>query len=97
MSLVEITAQVFLFFAAGFETSSTTSSYAMYELAKNKHVQDKLREEIDRVTEKHNGIITYECILEMEYLTQVIEGRYYCIYLQHLFTIFKFINLSFSL
>ncbi|XP_077300187.1 cytochrome P450 6a2-like [Arctopsyche grandis] len=73
MSLVEITAQVFLFFVAGFETSSATSSYAMYELAKNKHVQDKLREEIDRVTEKHNGKITYECILEMEYLTQVIE------------------------
>lgn len=75
--MLEITAQVFLFFIAGFETSSTAASYAIYELAKNKRVQDKLKEEIDRVTEKYNGKITYESILEMEYLTQVIEGENY--------------------
>ncbi|XP_077301129.1 cytochrome P450 6a2-like [Arctopsyche grandis] len=73
MSLLEITAQVFLFFIAGFETSSTTASYAIYELAKNKRVQDKLRDEIDRITKKHDGKLTYESILEMEYLTLVIE------------------------
>lgn len=73
-SIIEITSQVFLFFTAGFETSSATTSYALYELAKNSRIQEKLREEIDTVLEKHGGKITYESINEMQYLTQVIEG-----------------------
>lgn len=73
-SIVDITSQVFLFFIAGFETSSTTTSYALYELAKNPRVQEKLRKEIDTVLEKHDGKITYEAVMEMQYLTLVIEG-----------------------
>lgn len=75
-SITDITSQVFLFFVAGFETSSTTTSYALYELAKNPHTQEKLRKEIDTVLEKYGGNITYEAINEMQYLTQVIEGTY---------------------
>lgn len=70
----QLAAQVFVFFIAGFETSSTTASFALYELAMNPDVQSILAKEIDEVTAKHDGKITYNSLLEMNYLTQVIEG-----------------------
>jgi cytochrome P450 len=74
MTLDEIAAQVFLFFIAGFETSSTTMSYCLHELAVNSGIQQRLREEVDRVLTKHDGAITYEAIQEMEYLDKVVSG-----------------------
>lgn len=71
----ELAAQAFIFYLAGFETSSTTTSNALYELAVNQDIQDKLREEINEVTERHNGQLTYEVIGEMEYLHQIVEGN----------------------
>ena len=70
----EMTAQVFVFFIAGFETSSTTMSFCLYELALNPDVQQRLRKEMDDVLEQHDGQITYEAIQEMEYLDRVISG-----------------------
>lgn len=72
---MQLAAQVFVFFIAGFETSSTTSSFALYELAQNPDIQEIARKEIMSVLEKHEGKITYECISEMTYLTQIIEGK----------------------
>ncbi|XP_044260317.1 probable cytochrome P450 6a23 [Tribolium madens] len=73
ISLDEVIAQCFIFFLAGFETSSTTMTFALYELAKNHQIQDKLRDEIVQVLRKYNDEITYEGITEMKYLDQVIE------------------------
>jgi len=70
---MEIAAQVFVFFVAGFETSATTASFALYELALNPEVQDTLRNEIDQVLAKHGGKATYEALAEMNYLTQTID------------------------
>lgn len=69
----EIAAQCFIFFVAGYETSSTTMSYCLYELAKNQEIQDRLRAHIHAVLEKHNNEITYEVLQEMPYLDQVIN------------------------
>ncbi|XP_030767023.1 probable cytochrome P450 6a14, partial [Sitophilus oryzae] len=69
----EIIAQCFVFFAAGFETSSTTTTYAMLELSQNQDIQEKLRAEIKDVLEKHEGVITYEAIMEMTYLEMVVN------------------------
>jgi cytochrome P450 family 6 len=64
-----------VFFAAGFETSSTTMTFCLYELAVNSDIQERLRAEIDTVLQKHGGNITYESIFEMEYLEKVVDGK----------------------
>ncbi|XP_013112026.2 probable cytochrome P450 6a21 isoform X1 [Stomoxys calcitrans] len=69
----QIAAQAFIFLLAGFETSSTTMSFALYELAQNQEVQQRAREEVQQVLEKHGGQFTYECMKELVYLDQVIE------------------------
>lgn len=74
-SLLEAAAQAFVFFAAGFETSSTTMMFALYELALNPEVQDKLRDDITTVLSQHNNQITYDSIQEMSYLDRVVAGK----------------------
>jgi len=71
-----ITAQAFVFFVAGFETSSTTMSHALYELAINQQVQDKLREEIDQECASHGSNLTYENVKKMNYLDKVFKGMF---------------------
>ncbi|KAH8275585.1 hypothetical protein KR026_011046, partial [Drosophila bipectinata] len=68
----ELLAQAFIFFLAGFETSSTTMGFALYELALNQDVQDRLRKEINEGLAKNNNEFTYEGVREMKYLEQVI-------------------------
>ncbi|XP_075210857.1 putative cytochrome P450 6a17 [Lycorma delicatula] len=68
-----MTAQCFVFFIAGYETSSTTLSFCLYELALNEEIQTKLQEEIDKVLAKHNGDISYESLKEMTYMDRVVE------------------------
>ena len=45
----DIMAQTLVFLLAGYETSSTTLGFVCYHLATDTHVQDKLRDEIDRM------------------------------------------------
>jgi cytochrome P450 family 6 len=75
LTMNEIAAQAFVFFAAGFETSSTTMSFCLYELSLNRHVQERVQKEIDAVLRKHGDKISYEAVQEMEYLDNVISGK----------------------
>lgn len=73
LTMEEIAAQVLVFFLAGFETSSTTMTFCLYELATNADLQEKVREEINHVLKQHGGKLTYNAINEMKYMTQVID------------------------
>jgi len=66
--------QAALILAAGLETSGSTMSYVLYELALHPEVQNRLRAEIMRVLNKHNGQVTYDGIQEMAYLNMVVSG-----------------------
>lgn len=73
LSMNEIAAQCFVFFLAGFETSSTASSFTIYELAQNQPIQDKLRTHIREVLAKHDGQLNYESLKDMTYLEQCLK------------------------
>ncbi|XP_016949739.1 probable cytochrome P450 6a18 [Drosophila biarmipes] len=81
LTMEEIIAQAFVFFIAGFDTSSSTLGFALYELAKNQEIQDKVRAEVQEVLQKHDNKFTYECIQDFKYLDQVINEtlRHYTI------------------
>lgn len=76
LSINELAAQCFVFYIAGFETSATTMTFALLELAINQDIQDKLRTEISTVLKKHDAKITYEAIADMAYLNMIVYGKY---------------------
>lgn len=73
ITLNELTAQAFVFFLAGFETSSTTLTFCLYELAMNLDIQTKTRQVIREALNKY-GKFTYEMMLDMPYVDQVLQG-----------------------
>ncbi|XP_066599468.1 cytochrome P450 6a2-like [Prorops nasuta] len=68
-----LAAQAFVFFLAGFETSSSTMSNALYELAQNHEIQDKMRAEINEMKEKNKGQWKYDDIKQMSYLDMIFR------------------------
>ncbi|KAG7188950.1 hypothetical protein KM043_008549 [Ampulex compressa] len=78
LSGIEVTndllaAQIFVFLVAGFETSSSALSNALYELALNPHVQERLRKEIDEVHERIGENLSNEDVKQMKYMDQVFR------------------------
>lgn len=74
MTVDLMAAQSFLFFGAGFETSSTALSFLMLELALNKEIQNKVRKEIKTLLAGNDGQMTYEMMKQMPYVDMVIAG-----------------------
>ncbi|XP_026830563.1 uncharacterized protein LOC105277280 [Ooceraea biroi] len=73
LDIDDMTAQAFIFFFGGFDTTSTAMSFVAHEIAANSDVQKKLQEEIDQVVKESNGEVTYETINRLEYLNAVIN------------------------
>lgn len=65
-------AQAAIFFIAGRETSITTITCVLYELAKHPEMQKRVREEILQTIQDANGV-TYDAVHNMKYLHQVIN------------------------
>ncbi|XP_053661963.1 cytochrome P450 6d3-like [Anopheles marshallii] len=66
-------ANVFLFYAAGADTSTGTISFALHELTHNPEAMEKLRREVDGMMERCNGEITYDNINQLKYLDMCIK------------------------
>ncbi|XP_073813617.1 cytochrome P450 6A1-like [Musca autumnalis] len=73
LTFEELAAQVFVFFLGGFETSSSTMAFAIYELAQNQALQDRLREEVNEVFDQFkDDNISYDALMNIGYLDQVL-------------------------
>ncbi|CAH0564513.1 unnamed protein product [Brassicogethes aeneus] len=73
ISFEELAAQAFIFFIAGFETSSATMTFALYELALNQDIQNRVREEVIEVLNKNDKKLTYDAVMNLSYMDQVIN------------------------
>ena len=67
-------AQLAVFFAAGFLAPSMAISNALYELALNHDIQDKLHEEIEEFF-ANDGELKFDDIKRMKYLDKVFKGK----------------------
>ncbi|XP_073811910.1 cytochrome P450 6a22-like [Musca autumnalis] len=73
LSLELMIGQVFGFFGAGFETSSNTLEFVLYELAKHPEVQEIARKNVLEVLQSHGDEFSFDNLKEMEYLQQVLQ------------------------
>lgn len=72
--MYQMSAAAYSMFFAGIDSSASTIEFCIYELATHTEVQARLQEDIDSALVKHNGKVTYDAIMEMNYLEQVIKG-----------------------
>ncbi|XP_019675777.2 cytochrome P450 family 3 subfamily A member 132 isoform X1 [Felis catus] len=72
LSDLELVAQSIMFIFGGYETTSTSLSFLVYELATHPDVQQKLQEEID-ATFPDKASPTYDALVQMEYLDMVLN------------------------
>ncbi|CAG2103492.1 unnamed protein product, partial [Medioppia subpectinata] len=74
----EMVAQVWVFFIAGYDTTSATLSFCIYELALNAVIQDRLYDEVMAAVDA-DGEIGYDELLKMPYLDAILSetGRKY--------------------
>lgn len=69
----DFVAQCFIFMTAGFETTSSTMGFMLYELALHPALQHRVRAEIRDVLAKHRGEVSYDAIQQMTYLDMVVS------------------------
>ncbi|XP_058831070.1 probable cytochrome P450 6a13 [Topomyia yanbarensis] len=73
LTVEQIAGHALAFFTEGFETSSTGLSFALYHLANNPDVQDKLYREIDSSLTENANILSYDVLQKMDYLDWVLQ------------------------
>lgn len=68
-----LAAQAFFFLIAGVDPSATGMFATLFELSRHPDILKRVHDEVDRVFEEHEGVITSEVISKLTYLEQVIE------------------------
>lgn len=75
MTIEQCAAQVALFYLAGFDTTASAVAYTLFELSRNPDLMQRLHKEVDEVLERHNNVISYESINEMNFLEHCVMGK----------------------
>ncbi|XP_046659740.1 probable cytochrome P450 6a14 isoform X2 [Homalodisca vitripennis] len=68
LTMDQLSAQGFVFVLGGFETTALAQTWALYELALNPDIQQRLQDEVDSLDQW-----SYENILGLEYLDMVLK------------------------
>ncbi|KAK9695003.1 Cytochrome P450 [Popillia japonica] len=71
-NLDDVISRLSEFFIASYHSTSSSISLALYELALNKNIQSKLRQEINENFDKYDDI-SYNELIFMEYLDKIIH------------------------
>lgn len=76
-TMQDVAANTMLYMFAGYETSATTGQLAVYEMARHPELQQRARDEVNKVLAKYDGQCSYEAQNEMVYLNMVLDGEYF--------------------
>ncbi|CAG7833966.1 unnamed protein product [Allacma fusca] len=68
-----IIAQSLVFFLGGFDTLEGLLSFAVYELAINPEIQERLYQEVKAAADKNGGEFSYDILNSLEYLHMVVS------------------------
>lgn len=68
-----LAAQAFFFYLAGLEPCAAAFFAVMVELGRNIDILQEVQNEIDNTFAKHNNELTYDAVVEMEYLDKVLN------------------------
>ncbi|CAK1596657.1 unnamed protein product [Parnassius mnemosyne] len=69
----DLVAQAMVFVLGGFDTTSSSIFFALYELALHPEIQERLAMEIKEHNAKNGGRLDYNTILDMTYLDMVVS------------------------
>ncbi|XP_030369208.1 probable cytochrome P450 6d4 [Scaptodrosophila lebanonensis] len=73
ISLEAITAQLFIFYVAGQETTGSTAAFTLFELAQYPEHLSRLQKEVDETLKQNDGKITYDSLQKMQFLDLCIQ------------------------
>lgn len=73
MSYEQIAGQVFVFYIAGNETSTSTIAYTLYELSQDDNLMIRAQEDIETALKKYNGQLTYESVMDMQFIDLCVK------------------------
>ncbi|XP_075166485.1 cytochrome P450 317a1 [Haematobia irritans] len=69
----ELASHAFTFLRAGLEPTEQTLTYALYEMARDPVMQQRVREEVSKVYENNGDTFTYEGIQSLKFMGQFIS------------------------
>ncbi|GJQ64941.1 hypothetical protein Trydic_g7108 [Trypoxylus dichotomus] len=72
MNMDGLKAHCLLFFVGGYDAIANVTTFLLVELALNRDVQQRLRDEIDNTLAEYDGRLTYEGVMKMKYLEMVV-------------------------
>lgn len=80
LSIEAITAQAFIFYIAGSETTSASTAYTLHELAMNPSLLKRAQDEVMQVLAQHNlkptDHLTYEVLKDMKFMDMYFMGKF---------------------